>query len=121
MAYHVICSSYSRIHVLFSEPQHLSSPHSRLRSKAQAHSRLRPGSNPLNFLLHQITWHLQALSHSQFSYMQFVFHSSVRAVPEVRNDFSVPKTNILYHFSCSVFTWVLPEDPEVDLSLRTHS
>lgn len=45
----------------------------------------------------------------------------MRAVPEVSNDVSVPKTDILYHFSCSVFTGALPEDPEADLSLSAQS
>ena len=163
MAYHVICSSYSRIHLLFLEPQYLLSSHSRLRSKAQTHCQLRPRSNPLNFSRHhlrlpgiskrslilsllEVKWSRSVVSDSlrphglqptrllhpwdspgksmewiQSSYMQFICHSPVRAVPEVIKDLSVPKNNTLDHFSYSVFTCVLPEGPEVDLSLRTHS
>lgn len=119
MAYDVICSNYSRIHQLFSEPQYLPSSHSRLRNKAQTHSQLRPRSNPLNFPRPHLR--LPGISKHPLILRLPTPSLFVRAVPEAISDLSVPKNNILYHFSCSVFTCVLPEDPEVDLSLKTHS
>lgn len=108
----------SKIHLLFSDSPHLPSPYSRQKRKAQAHSKFQQRSNSsLDCSLHHLT--LPDISNHSLI-VNFIYHSPVRAVLEVSNNFSLPKTNIFYYSSCSASTWVLPEEDLVaDLSLGT--
>lgn len=119
MVYHDILSSCPKF--IYSSQCSTSHFTSRQSKNTQTHSVQTSikSSSQVSSVSPHITCHLQALTRSQFSYTKLLWHSPVKAVSEVSNDFFVPMANIFYHLSWSAFIWVLPEkDLVVDSSLR---